>query len=98
MKVAVAALTRWSRGNTPGAGRSGIAAIRDAGFQLVREAGGGITVNVSPDMLHAEADGRLRSGFMAGDERDSTLEAVVRRVVGEALAEAGIATPRRKAA
>ncbi len=72
-----------------------IQAIRDAGFQLVREAGG-ISVNVSPDMLHAEADGRLRSGFIAGRESDSTLEAVVRRLVSEALAEAGIEPmPRR---
>jgi hypothetical protein len=39
-----------------------IQAIRDAGLQLVREAGGH-TVNVSLELLHATADGIVRSGF-----------------------------------
>ena len=41
-----------------------IQAIREAGFQIVREAGGGITVNISPEMLHGEADSIMRSGFV----------------------------------
>ena len=41
--------------------------MRQAGFQIVREAGGNVTVNVSPELLRAEADGVLRSGFVAAE-------------------------------
>jgi hypothetical protein len=41
-----------------------IQAIRQAGFQIVREAGGGVSVNVSPELLHAEADDIMRSGLV----------------------------------
>ena len=34
-----------------------IQALRQAGFQIRREADGNVTVNVSPEFLHAEADG-----------------------------------------
>src|SRR5690242_17281954 len=45
-----------------------IQAIREAGCQIVRDAGGNVTVNVSPELLLAEADGILRSGFVAKEE------------------------------
>jgi hypothetical protein len=40
-----------------------IQAIREAGLQLVHEAGGH-TVNVSLELLHSTADGIIRSGFL----------------------------------
>jgi hypothetical protein len=75
-----------------------IQALRAAGFQVVREAGGKITVNVSPELLLAEADGILRSGFVAEENIDkSPLEIVAERAAERAaerveklLAEAGL--------
>jgi hypothetical protein len=72
-----------------------IQAIRQAGFQIQREAGGNITVNISPEMLFAEADGILRSGFVAEENIDKSpteimIERVVERVVENALAKAGL--------
>lgn len=68
-----------------------IQAIRQAGFQIVREAGGSVTVNVSPEMLLAEADGILRSGFVAAENVDkSPTEIMIERVVRNVLAEAGL--------
>jgi hypothetical protein len=75
-----------------------IQAIRKAGFQIVREAGGKVTVNVSPELLLAEADGIRRSGFVAEENVDkSPLEIVADRAAERAterveklLAEAGL--------
>jgi hypothetical protein len=68
-----------------------IQAIRQAGFQIVREVGGNVTVNVSPELLLAEADGILRSGFVAPENVDkSPLEIMVERVMKNVLAEAGL--------
>lgn len=64
---------------------SRIQAIRKAGFQIVREAGGGVTVNVSPALLLAEADGILRSGFVAEADLDkSPTEIMTERVAKRA--------------
>jgi hypothetical protein len=66
-----------------------IQAMRQAGFQIVREAGGNVTVNVSPELLRAEADGILRSGFVAVENVDkSPLEILVKRTVEEAIESA----------
>jgi hypothetical protein len=74
-----------------------VQAIRKAGFQIVREHGGergGITVNVSAEMLLKEADGILRSGFVAADDVDKQpIEILVERAVAAALAKAGIGRP-----
>jgi hypothetical protein len=68
---------------------SRIQAIRQAGFQIVRDAGGNVTVNVSPELLLAEADGILRSGFVAPENVDkSPLEIMVKRTVEEAVENA----------
>ena len=64
-------------------------AIRQAGFQIVRDGGGNVTVNVSPELLLAEADGILRSGFVADENVDrSPLEIMVKRTVEEAVENA----------
>jgi hypothetical protein len=81
-----------------------IQAIRAAGAQIVREAGGNVTVSVSPELLLAEAAGILRSGFVAEENVDkSPLEIVAERAAERAaerveklLAEAGLL--RRKGA
>jgi hypothetical protein len=65
-----------------------IQAIRQAGFQIVREAGGGgnVTVNVSPELLLAEADGILRSGFVAPENVDkSPTEIRMQRLIQETV-------------
>jgi hypothetical protein len=68
-----------------------IAAIRAAGFQIVRDAGGNVTVNVSPELLLGEADGILRSGFVAAENiGKSTMEIMIERAVENALSKAGI--------
>ena len=68
---------------------SRIQAIRQAGFQIVRDGGGNVTVNVSPELLLAEADGILRSGFVADENVDrSPLEIMVKRTVEEAVENA----------
>jgi hypothetical protein len=73
-----------------------IAAIRQAGFQIVREAGGKVTVNVSAELLLAEADGILRSGFVAAENVDkSVLEVLVEKAVTAALEKAGLLTGRK---
>ena len=51
--------------------------IRAAGAQIVREAGGKVTVNVSPELLLAEADGILRSGFIASEDVDKSVAEIV---------------------
>ena len=72
-----------------------IQAIRQAGLQIVRDVGGGVTVNVNPEMLLAEADGILRSGFIGAEDVDkSPTEIMVKRAVAEALKEAGLARPK----
>ena len=68
-----------------------IQAIRQAGFQIVREAGGNVTVNVSPELLLAEADGILRSGFVAAENIDkSPTEIMIERVIESVLQKHGI--------
>jgi hypothetical protein len=74
---------------------SRIQAIRQAGFQIVREVGGNVTVNVSPELLLAEADGILRSGFVAPENVDKSpteimIERTVERAIENALAKAGL--------
>jgi hypothetical protein len=69
-----------------------IQAIRLAGAQIVRDAGGNVTVNVSPELLLAEADGILRSGFVALKNIDKSpteimIERVVRREIETALSK-----------
>jgi hypothetical protein len=70
-----------------------IAAIRAAGFQIVRDAGGNVTVNVSPELLLAEADGILRAG--SENIGKSPMEIAVERAVENALTKAGL-TGRKK--
>lgn len=70
-----------------------IQAIRDAGFQIVRETDGNMTVNVSLDMLHAEADGVMRSGFVGSSDPQwknspAAYEDVIKRAVHEAVVTA----------
>jgi hypothetical protein len=66
-----------------------IQAIRLAGWQIVREGGGKVTVNVSPELLLAEADGILRTGFIAVEDLSkSPTEIMVKRAVAEGVAEA----------
>jgi hypothetical protein len=68
-----------------------IQAIRQAGWQIVRDAGGNVTVNVSPELLLAEADGILRSGFVAVENIDkSPTEIMFERVLKNVLTEAGV--------
>jgi hypothetical protein len=68
-----------------------IQAIRQAGFNIVREAGGDVTVNVSPELLLAEADGILRSGFFAAEDVNKTpTEIMIERTLKRVLAEAGL--------
>jgi hypothetical protein len=90
-----------------------IQAIRKAGFQIVRDAekartisldsgsyaltGGNVTVNVSPELLLAEAEGILRSGFVAEENIDKSpqeimiqIQRVVERAVENALTKAGL--------
>ena len=74
---------------------SRLQAIRQAGFQIVRDAGGNVTVNVSPELLLAEADGILRSGFVAPENVDKSpteimVERTVERAVENALVKAGL--------
>lgn len=71
-----------------------IQALREAGFRIVREASGGVTVNVSADLLHAEADGIMKSGFIAPAQPevkpamiDQALVAAIRIEVQLALRE-----------
>jgi hypothetical protein len=80
-----------------------IAAIRQAGFQIVRDAGGNVTVNVSPELLLAEADGILRSGFVAPENIDKSateimIERVVKDAIENALAKAGLLGHKKGAA
>jgi len=87
-----------------------IQAIREAGLQIVREAGGGdVTVNVSLELLNAEADGIIKSGFVdpEADARDGRwqrwsspakpkeddLEETIYRAVTRALRDAGREDP-----
>jgi hypothetical protein len=51
-----------------------IQAIREAGLQIVREAGGGVTVSI--DLLLAEADGILKSGFIEPPAEPRVVSAV----------------------
>jgi len=68
-----------------------IAAIRAAGFQIMRDAGGNVTVNISPELLLGEADGILRSGFLAAENIDkSPTEIMFERVLKNVLTEAGL--------
>jgi hypothetical protein len=68
-----------------------IQAIRQAGLQIVRDAGGKVTVNVSPELLAAEADGILRSGFVAEENIDkSPTEIMFERVLESILAKHGL--------
>jgi hypothetical protein len=76
-----------------------IAAIRRAGFQIVRDAGGNVTVNVSPELLLAEADGILRSGFVAAENIDkSPMEIMIERAVEAALEKHGLFGRKKGAA
>jgi hypothetical protein len=68
-----------------------VRAIRQAGFQIVRDAGGNVTVNVSPELLLAEADGILRSGFIAEENiGKSPTEIMIERVLENLLAKHGL--------
>jgi hypothetical protein len=68
-----------------------IQAIRQAGFQIVRETDGNMTVNVSAELLLNEADGLLRSGFVAAENIDkSATEIMFERVLKNVLTEAGL--------
>ena len=73
-----------------------IQAIRQAGFQIVRDVGGNVVgVNVSPELLLAEADGILRSGFVAEENIDKSpteimIERVIKREVENLLEKAGL--------
>ena len=50
-----------------------------------------MTVNVSPDLLLAEADGILRHGFVAKENIDkSPTEIMIERAVERALEKAGL--------
>jgi TraY domain len=64
-----------------------IQAIREAGFRIVRERGTGNTmVQLSAELLLAEADGILRSGFvLAEDVHKSPMEIMVERAVERAV-------------
>jgi hypothetical protein len=64
-----------------------IQALREAGFQLVRESGGKVTVNVSPELLRAEADGILRSGFVPKENIDKSVAEIVAERAAERAAE-----------
>ena len=72
-----------------------IQAIRDAGLRVIREHGidgVNVVVQISAEMLLAEADGILRSGFVAAEDVHKTsLEILVKRAVTEALETAGLA-------
>jgi hypothetical protein len=83
-----------------------IRAIREAGFQLLRQAGGNVTINISPELLLAEAEGILRSGFVAEENIDKSpieiaaekaAEAVVERFE-KVLADAGLLHRKKGAA
>jgi hypothetical protein len=79
----------------------GIAAIREAGFQLVRGMGGETTINISPEMLLREADGITRNGFIAREvweEGYSPLEASMKRIMKEVLEEHGVIKPKARTA
>ncbi len=66
-----------------------IKAIRQAGFQLVRDAGGNVTIHVSPELLLAEADGILRSGFVAEENIDKLPhELMIKRVIKDEVESA----------
>lgn len=76
-----------------------IQAIRQAGFQIIRDAGGNVTVNVSPELLLAEADGILRSGFVASENIDkSPMEIMIERAVEAALEKHGLFGRKKGAA
>jgi hypothetical protein len=62
-----------------------IQAIRLAGGQIVREAGGAVTVNVSPELLLAEAAGVLRSGFAAPGMTQEMLTRIVEATVAAVM-------------
>jgi hypothetical protein len=72
-----------------------IQAIREAGFRIVRELGTGKTmVQISAELLLAEADGILRSGFAAAEDiHKSPTEIMVERAVQRVLERAGIVPP-----
>lgn len=68
-----------------------IQAIRQAGFNIVREHGGKVAVQVSSELLLAEADGILRSGFFpAEDVTRSPMEIAIENAVARAFERAGI--------
>jgi coenzyme F420-reducing hydrogenase delta subunit len=78
-----------------------IQAIRQAGFQIVREVGGGATVNVSAELLLAEADGILRSGFNSQEALEAgktSQELALKRIVKEALEEVGLTKNKARSA
>jgi hypothetical protein len=73
---------------------------QESGFQIVLDSGsyaltgGNVTVNVSPELLLAEAEGILRSGFVAEENVDKStqqnmIEQVERTIKG-ALRTAGV--------
>jgi hypothetical protein len=64
-----------------------VRAIREAGFRIVRQHGTGNTmVQVSAELLLAEADGILRSGFVAAEDiHKSPTEIMVERAVERAV-------------
>jgi hypothetical protein len=64
-----------------------VMAVRQAGFQIVRDAGGNVTINISPEMLLAEADGLLRSGFVAAENVDKSPTEIMTERVAKAAAE-----------
>jgi hypothetical protein len=67
-----------------------VQAIRQAGFNIVREHGN-VTVNVSADLLLAEADGISRSGFVAAENVNrSPTEIAIENAVARALEKAGL--------
>ena len=53
-----------------------IQALREAGHQIVREAGGKITVNVIPEALETLADGILRSVFVMQEQLPAARAAI----------------------
>lgn len=67
---------------------SRIQAIRKAGFQIVREAGGAVTVNISPAALLGEAaSGIAVSGFVAAEDVNKLPSEVAIERIAEQVAE-----------
>jgi hypothetical protein len=60
-----------------------IQAIRKAGCQILRDAGGNVTVNVSPELLLAEAEGVLRYQVDIQQETDPAIRAALQSAMGE---------------